>query len=178
MQQLITIKECQKSQLDLLFEIALQTYNDSYPYLWSDEGTWYLDAFYRKTEFEKELSAPNVFYFLVYDARKIIGYLKLKQNAIPPYPQELCTEIEKLYLLKEYTGKGIGKTLIKFIISLSKEHCRPVVWLKVMESSPAKYLYAKYGFKQTDKSYLDYPAMKKEYRWLLTMVYQIEDISV
>jgi len=175
---MITIKEFQKSQLALLLEIAIQTYNDTYPYLWTDGGAWYLSKFYTKTEFEKELSDPSIFYFLVYDADKEIGYFKIKKNGIDPYPQSLCTEIEKLYLLKEYIGKGIGKTIMEFIISWSKEHCCPVLWLKVMESSPAKYLYEKYGFIQTDKVYLDYPAMKIEYRWLLTMVHQIEDITV
>ena len=174
---MITIKECQKSQLDLLFEIAIQTYNDTYPYLWSDGGVSYLAEFYKKTEFKKELSSPNIFYFLIYDADKAIGYFKIKKNVIAPYPAAYCTEIEKLYLLKEYMGKGIGKTIMEFIISLSKEQGRPVLWLKVMESSPAKYLYEKYGFIQTDKIYLDYPAMKKEYRWILTMVHRMEDID-
>jgi GNAT superfamily N-acetyltransferase len=175
---LITIKECQTSQLDLLFEMAKQTYNDTYQYLWSDGGAWYLDKFYKKTEFKEELESPTVFYFLIYEADKAIGYFKIKKNGIAPYPESHCTEIEKLYLLKEYIGKGIGKTIMEFIISLSKEQARPVLWLKVMESSPAKYLYEKCGFTQTDKIYLDYPAMKKEYRWLLTMVHQIEDRTV
>jgi hypothetical protein len=67
---------------------------------------------------------------------------------------------------------------MEFIISLSKEQRRLVLWFTVMESSPAKYLYEKYGFVETDKIYLDYPAMKKEYRWLLTMVHLIEDMTV
>jgi diamine N-acetyltransferase len=178
MRQLITIKECKKNQLDLLFEIAVQTYNDTYPYLWSDGGAWYLAEFYKKTQFKKELSATNTFYFLIYDSAKAIGYFKLKKNKITPYPETHCTEIEKLYLLKEYIGKGIGKNVMESIISLSKEQGRPVLWLKVMENSPAKYLYEKCGFIQTDKIYLNYPAMKKEYRWLLTMIYQIEGMTV
>ena len=175
---MITIKECQTCELDLLFEIATQTYNDTYQYLWSDGGEWYLDKFYKKTEFKDELLSPTIFYFLIYDADKAIGYFKIKKNVIAPYPESHCIEIEKLYLLKAYIGRGIGKTIMEFIVSLSKEQARPVLWLKVMESSPAKFLYAKYGFKQTDKSYLNYSTMKKEYRWLLTMVHQIEDIPV
>ncbi len=175
---MITIKECQSSELDLLFEIAIQTYNDAYHYLWTDGGAWYLDKIYKKTEFKQELLSPAIFYFLIYDADQAIGYFKIKKNVIAPFPESHCIEIEKLYLLKEYIGKGIGKTIMEFIVSRSKEQARPVLWLKVMESSPAKYLYEKCGFIQTDKVYLDYPAMKKEYRWLLTMVCQIEDLTV
>ncbi|MFV8269947.1 GNAT family N-acetyltransferase [Flavobacterium sp. GT2N3] len=170
---MITIKECQKDQLDLLFETAIQSYNDTYPYLWMDKGTWYLDEFYKKENFTKELSQSNTFYFLVYDIRKTIGYIKLNTSTLDSYPASYCTEIDKLYLLKGYTGKGIGNIIMEFIISLSRKQHRPVLWLKVMENSLAKYFYEKQGFIQTDKNYLDYPAMKEEYRSILTMVKEI-----
>lgn len=170
---MITIKECQKDQLDLLFETAIQSYNDTYPYLWLDKGAWYINEFYKKENFKNELSQSNTFYFLVYDTNKIIGYFKLNTNTLPSYPTSHCTEIDKLYLLKGYAGKGIGNTIMEFIISLSEKQHRPVLWLKVMESSLAKDFYKKKGFIQTDKSYLDYPAMKEEYRSIITMVKEI-----
>ncbi|HEY4618950.1 MAG TPA: GNAT family N-acetyltransferase [Flavobacterium sp.] len=171
---MITIKKCQKDQLDLLFETAVQSYNDTYPYLWLDKGAWYLDVFYKKENFKKELSQSNTFYFLVYDTLKIIGYFKLNTSDLASYPASHCTEIDKLYLLKGYAGKGIGNTIMEFIISLSEKQQCPVLWLKVMESSPAKYFYEKQGFLQTDKSYLDYPGMKEEYRSIITMMKEIK----
>lgn len=172
---MITIKKCQESQLDLLFEIAIQSYSDTYQYLWSDKGLSYLEEFYKKADFKKELLASDIFYFLIYDADKAIGYFKLKNNEIAPYPQAKCTEIDKLYLLKEYSGKGIGKIIMEFIISLCKKKNRSILWLKTMETSSAKYFYAKYGFIQTEKTYLDYPTMKEEYRWILTMINKIRE---
>lgn len=166
---MITIKKCQDHELNLLHEIAIQSYNETYQYLWSDSGASYLNEFYKKETFKKELSTSNIFYYLVYDTDKAIGYFKLKENEIAPYPVEHCTEIEKFYLLKEYTGKGIGKIIMEFIIALSKEKHRPVLWLKVMESSPAKYLYEKYGLIQTNINYLNYPAMIEKYRSIITM---------
>jgi GNAT superfamily N-acetyltransferase len=171
---LITIKECKENDLELLFEIAIQTYNDTYQYLWSDNGAAYLEEFYKKDDFKKELSANDIFYFLVYDAAKVIGFFKLKNNAISPFEEVKCIEIDKLYLLKECSGKGIGKAVMKFIISLCKKKNHPILWLKTMESSEAKHFYEKHGFVQTEKSYLNYPTMKEEYRWILTMVKQIE----
>jgi GNAT superfamily N-acetyltransferase len=172
--ELITIKECQKSQLDLLFEIAITSYNDTYQYLWTDKGVTYLSEFYKKADFKKELSAPDIFYFLVFDADKAIGFIKLKNNATSIYPKEKCIEIDKLYLLKKYANKGIGKTIMSFIISFCKKKNCPILWLKTMESSQAKYFYEKHQFVQTDKKYLDYPTMKQEYRWILTMIRKID----
>jgi GNAT superfamily N-acetyltransferase len=166
---LITIKECQKEELDVLFKIAIQTYNDTYKYLWSDKGVWYLEEFYKKENFEQELSQPDIFYFLVYDNDKAIGYFKLKNGALEPYPDTQCIEIDKLYFLKKYVGKGIGKTVMEFIFSFAEKQQSNLLWLKVMESSLAKYFYEKHGFTETQKSYLDYSAMLPEYRWILTM---------
>lgn len=172
---MITIKECHQSDLDLLFEIAIETYNDTYKYLWTDNGTAYLNQFYKKTDFKNELSQPDIFYFLIYDADKAVGFFKLKNNEIAPYPKSQCIEIDKLYLLKECSGKGIGKTVIEFIISLCKKKSFSILWLKTMEISEAKYFYEKQGFIQTDKNCLDFPTMKQEYRWILTMIKEIKN---
>ena len=173
---MITIKECQKSQLDLLFEIAIESYNDTYLHLWTDKGAAYLSEFYNKTTFKKELSLPDIFYFLVYDADKAIGYFKLKNNGISIYPQVQCIEIDKLYLLKKHANKGIGKIIMEFIMVLCEEKNCSVLWLKTMESSEAKHFYEKHKFVQTEKKYLDYPTMKQEYRWILTMIRKIKDV--
>ena len=170
---MITIKECKENQLDLLFEIAIESYNDTYQYLWTDKGVAYLKRFYNKEDFKKELSAPDVFYFLIYDADKAIGYFKLKDNPNKQYPEEKCIEIDKLYLIKDYLNKGIGKTIMDFILLFCTEKKSSILWLKTMEVSQAKSFYEKHGFIQTDKSYLNYPTMKPEFRWILTMVKEI-----
>ncbi|MBF4517848.1 GNAT family N-acetyltransferase [Flavobacterium sp. ANB] len=170
---MITIKKCQEDQLDLLHKIAIQTYNGTYQYLWSDKGKWYLDEFYKKESFKKELSQSDIFYFLVYDADKLIGFFKLKNSSLAAYPAQNCIEIDKLYLLKGSAGKGIGKIVMDFIFSFSKKQDCSVLCLKVMENSMAKYFYEKNGFIQTDKNYLDYPTIKEEYRLILTMVKEI-----
>lgn len=173
---MITFKECKIDQLDLLFKIAIQTYNDTYQYLWTDKGIAYLDKFYKRTDFEKELSASDIFYFLIYDADVAVGFFKLKNNKNTEYPEAESIEIDKLYLLKECSGKGIGKATMEFIVSFCKTKHYSILWLKTMEESLARQFYIKHGFVQTGKNYLDYPTMKEEYRWILTMVKKIENV--
>lgn len=173
---MITIKECKINQLDLLFEIAIQTYNDTYQYLWADKGTAYLDKFYKKSDFEKELSVPDIFYFLIYDTDVAVGFFKLKNNKIDPYPLEKCMEIDKLYLLKECSNKGIGKIVMEFIFSFCKTKKCSIIWLKTMEESLAKHFYIKHGFVQIAKNDLDYPMIKEEFRCILTMVKKTETV--
>jgi GNAT superfamily N-acetyltransferase len=172
----ITIKECKINQLDLLFEIAIQTYNDTYQYLWTDKGTAYLDRFYKKSDFEKELSATAIFYFLIYDEDLAVGFFKLRNNKLKLYPDEKCLEIDKLYLLKEHSGKGIGKMVMEFIVSFCKTNKYSILSLKAMEESLARQFYTKHGFAAIEKYDLDYPNIKEEYRSILTMVKKIETV--
>lgn len=92
-----------------------------------------------------------------------------------PGNQTHYLEIDKLYLLPQFTGKGIGKIAMNFIFDFAKRQQCPLLWLKVMESSPARLFYEAYGFKQTERTYLDYSFMIDEYRWLLTYVLEIVD---
>ena len=167
---MINIKQCDINHTDELHDIAIQTYKQTYTYLWADDGEAYLNRFYKKDDLEKDLVTPGVTYFLVYADEKAAGYFKVKQDALLPYSKQQCLEIEKLYLLQQFAGKGTGKIIMNFINDLAKKQQRSILWLRVMESSPAKLFYEAFGFKQTDKAYLDYPFMIDEYRWLLTMV--------
>jgi len=170
---LITFKKCEEIDLDLLHKIAIESYNDTYKYLWKDEGKLYLDRFYKKESFREELTASDIFYFLVYDDDKAIGFFKLKENAIANYAKSECIELDKLYLLKIATGKGTGKIIMNFIFTFSKEKNCAVIWLKVMESSPAKFVYEKSGFVQIDQYNLDYPQIVEEHASILTMIYKM-----
>jgi len=170
---LVTIKKCATDDLDLLHKIAVESYNDTYQYLWKDGGTSYLEKFYQKETFRKELSATDIHYFLAYENDTAVGFFKIKENAIAAYPASECLELDKLYLLKEYIGKGIGKIIMDFIISLTKEKKRSILWLKVMDSSPARFSYEKAGFEQIQINNLDYPEIVEKYASIITMVRKI-----
>jgi len=170
---LITFKKCEEIDLDLLHKIAIQSYNDTYKYLWKDEGKSYLERFYKKETFKEELSASDIYYFLIYNDEEPIGFVKLKESAIDSYSKSESIELDKLYLLGKYTGKGIGKTVMNFVISFSKEKKCSAIWLKVMETSPAKFVYEKSGFVEINKYDLDYPQIVEEHASILTMVCKI-----
>ncbi|RZJ52300.1 MAG: GNAT family N-acetyltransferase [Flavobacterium sp.] len=170
---MVTIKKCGISDLDLLHQIAIQSYNDTYQYLWIDGGTAYLNRFYKKEIFEKELTAPDIYYFLIYEDEKAIGFFKLIEVAIKPYEKSDCLELDKLYLLKNNTGKGIGKMVMNFVVDFAKEKQKSVLWLLVMDCSPAKFVYEKAGFAYVDKKDLNFPTIKEEYKSILTMVRKI-----
>ncbi|PWB27364.1 GNAT family N-acetyltransferase [Flavobacterium sp. HTF] len=170
---MVTIKKCEANDLDLLHKIAIQSYNDTYQYLWKDGGTSYLEKFYQKETFREELSATDIHYYLVYDNDIAAGFFKIKENGVASYPASECMELDKLYLLKEHIGKGIGKVIMNFIVSLTQEKNRSVLWLKVMDSSPALFAYEKAGFVQIEINQLVYPHIVEKYATIITMVRKV-----
>ena len=167
---MITITPCAISQLELLADIAIASYKQTYNYLWLDEADAYLRKFYDKADFKADLAKSGVYYFFVYADDELVGYFKLKESLSLRNSEKNCLEIEKLYLLRSATGKGIGKTVMSFIFDFANKKQCSALLLQVMESSPAKLFYESYGFKQTGRARLDYPFLIDEYRWILTYI--------
>lgn len=170
---MINIIPCDISRIDTLTDIAIKTYKQSYTYLWHDNGEAYIARMYDESTLLADLVKPNVNYFFVYDDDCLIGYIRLKQKPHPDRPQQNGLEISKLYLLKQSTGKGAGKSIMNFIIDWAKQHQCAVMWLMVMDVSPAKTFYERNGFTETARSKLDYPNLIDEYRLILTMVAEV-----
>lgn len=66
------------------------------------------------------------------------------------FPKSL--EIEKIYILKDYQSKGLGKILLNEIIRIAKNDNKEFIWSGVLEKNKnAISFYNKNGFKQIGK---------------------------
>ena len=100
-----------------------------------------------------ELNNPfSEFYFASLD-NKVIGYLKinfgLAQTAIT---DDSTLEIERIYVLKEFYGKGAGQVLYDAALEIAKKRKAPYLWLGVWEENQrAISFYKKNGLVAYDK---------------------------
>lgn len=77
------------------------------------------------------------------------GYLKLNWGKAQTEEQENpnMLEIERIYVLAEHQGKGIGGAMFDFSVSFAKEKKMEYLWLGVWEDNPkAISFYKKKGF--------------------------------
>ena len=163
-------KICTEADLDTLVNIALRSYLDHYTYLWTDAGKEYIQANFSYNTMREELANSNSIFYFIYLQDTIVGYLKINiDRAIGHYSSEEALELERIYILKEATGKGSGTRVIDFVIDLAREKLKTMVWLKAMESSAAVAFYEKHKFIITDAYNLTFPTMKEEYRKILVM---------
>ena len=165
----IEIKRIGVEDIALLSDVAVRAYCDHYKYLWYDEGKWYSKKSFSAENLLHELEDENTSFFIIYFNKVAIGFLKLNIDA----PLEETTdalELERIYLTKSVTGKGIGKFVFDFVIEIAKQQNKNLIWLKVMDSSTnAIAFYKKIGFEICGDTRLDFETMKPDFRGMHVM---------
>ncbi len=109
----------------------------------------YLDLSFNPENIRKQLLDPAVIYMIAFDNGEPVGYAKLKRNSVPPeLKDETCMQLERIYALKAFVGKKIGKALMEECIQKARaESCR-YLWLGVWQQNmQAITFYRKWNFK-------------------------------
>ncbi len=109
----------------------------------------YVNKNYNESVLAAQLSNPENIYHLIYHRGIAAGYSKMiydtEQIAIP---SPNVTKLERLYLLKDFYGLGLGPELLNYNIELSKKMNQAGMWLFVWkENHRAINFYYKAGFK-------------------------------
>ena len=153
----------------LLSETALKAYADHYLHLWYDRGKWYTDKYFSIQRLTSELINPNSAFYLAYYNDSPAGFLKINLDA-PLDNNKNALELERIYLSKNYEGKGIGKTLVQLTFAIAKESNKDLVWLKAMDTSlgPIAF-YKKMDFEISGTYELKHVLMKEELRGMVIM---------
>jgi diamine N-acetyltransferase len=170
----IAISPCSVADLSELHDIAVESYNDHYTYLWHDGGAWYVDRYFTEKALRDDMSNPNTAYFLIQYQDEPVGFMKLnKDKALHGYSDADCLELERLYLVDRASGIGIGKWAVDFVVQYALECDKRIVWLKAMDSSRSVDFYEQNGFVRCGTEELDFEMMKEMYRGMVVMKREI-----
>lgn len=168
------IRECTYNDIPALLEISIQSYREHYTYLWHDEGEGYIQANFNYQQLDKEMSELNSIFFFISSGQKRVGVLKLNiDKGINEYTPEESLEMERIYFIKEASGKGLGKETIDFVTAFAKQRNKKRIWLKAMDGSRAAGFYEKQGFASIGETYLTYPAIREEYKKMIIFCKEI-----
>ena len=166
------VKKVGLSDLQELRDIGIESYVPHYAHMWKPNGLeWYLERCFSEEFLKNELVDPNVEYYIISSAEQDIGILKLVlQKPLPESDIENALYLEKIYFIKEWTGKGIGRELINFTIERAKEINRDCVWLIAMDTADKPVqAYVKAGFTIHSHKLLDFELLKDEFKGTFVM---------
>jgi len=167
----ILLKKLVVNDAASLSAIAIKAYCDHYLHLWDDGGDWYIEKCFSISNLEEELADPNAVFYLVFDKDEAVGFLKINIDAaFGGFSKKASMELERIYLTRDASGKGIGSYLLRWFFDFAIERNKKLVWLKVMDSSlPAINFYKRHGFEICGSARLDFVQMKEEFRGMILM---------
>ena len=143
-----TILKAELKQVDTISRISSRSFSDAFG---KDNTKEDLDDYLMKSfsvdAIQKDFDAGNIFY-LAYEDNEPVGYIKLNFDKIVEEVKGLkCFQLERIYVLKNYYGLGLGAQLLQETINYAVKHNYGHVWLGVWQKNDrAIKFYKKYNF--------------------------------
>ena len=108
----------------------------------------YLKSCFSVKSTREQLEDDRNFFLMAHLDDKYIGYAKLRENNKPFHDKTInAVELERIYVLKDYQGEGVGKNLLDNCLAFAQLRKYPVMWLGVWEKNlDAVKFYQKQGF--------------------------------
>ena len=146
----INIRRITIADVAALAVIARQTFYDTFTGTCTDEDMRsFLDEHYNEEQLGKELLDIETFCFFAEADGKAMAYLHFKEDYknFPTIKKWKALELKRIYVLKEFHGKGIAQKLMDYFLNFAAEKKYEAVWLGVWEHNiRAQKFYEKYGF--------------------------------
>ncbi len=156
----IEIKRVLPANAALLNELSRITFADTFAATCTPEDLQdFLQINYNLPLLQQELEDEKNLYFIAWADDVPAGYILMKEDysSLPVMQQWKAIELKRIYVLKDYHGKGLAQQMMDFIIDYAKEYGYEAVWLGVWEhNGRARKFYSKYGFEYSGLSH-DFP---------------------
>lgn len=162
---------CTPDDLASLTQMARKTFVDAFAvHNKPADFKEYMRTAFAEQTFEKQLLNPNCQFFFVKTGKNVVGYFKLNENdAQTELKGTESLELERIYVIQEYQGHGIGKWILQRAIALAKQKGKALLWLGVWEhNTEAIRFYQRHGFtKFGEHPY--YVGSDKQMDWLMRL---------
>ncbi|MBW8325979.1 MAG: GNAT family N-acetyltransferase [Prolixibacteraceae bacterium] len=150
----LDIKQVTQNDIDQLQKIGRQTFSETFSSVNTEENmTKYLDEYFSVEKLTAEFNNKSSEFYFATIGKNVIGYLKLNFGQAQTELQDgNALEIERIYVLKEFHGKGVGQLLYDKALQIARQKNVDYVWLGVWEENRrAINFYTKNGFVEFDK---------------------------
>ena len=168
-QQDIELRKLKPEDAAWLSALAIKAYSEHYADTWYDNGAWYMNSYLSTARLQDELQQPDSRFYGICYKKQAVGFLKINiQKPLGAEPEAL--ELERIYLTKQASGKGIGTCVMNFVFEQARAEQKKLVWLKVMDTNPdAVRFYSNLGFEICGTHQVDFLQKKEGMRGMYVM---------
>lgn len=143
---MIKITEATTADYRTIEALARNTWLDTYGDILSEKQIEYmLDMMYNKISIVHQIEGLRHHFLLIQDdsiGNEYVGFVSYELN----YDNQAKTKIHKLYVVPHYQGKGLGKALIKEIISRANQAKNRSILLNMNRYNKSLSFYERMGF--------------------------------
>lgn len=133
-----------------LGSMARQAFSDTFAHLYDPTPfTQFLNEAYGPSgKMERDFADPLIRWLVAAVNDEPIGYAKLSPLSAPaPAPQPGAMELQQIYVLKPWHGRGIAEELMNWAIDTARAAGAPEIYLTVFDHNiRAKRFYTRHGF--------------------------------
>ena len=147
----LSIRQATKDDAVLIADISRQTFYDTFAADNTDEDmNKFLAEQFTRGKLILEVGFHENLFLLAYIDDDVAGYVKLRDGKPPiELKDDTALEIARLYVLKEFIGKGVGAALMQASLEIAKEKRKQLVWRGVWEKNQkAIDFYYRWGFEK------------------------------
>ncbi|WP_405398605.1 GNAT family N-acetyltransferase [Maribacter sp. Asnod2-G09] len=129
-------------------EIGTKAYNQHYTHLWpNDETTTYIKNSFTKEVLLHEEEDEDTALYLIKLNSDYVGILKITLGKqLQDYSKADALYLDKIYILNEFSGKGIGSKTLKFVEKIATDHSKKAIFLESMQKGLALPFYLSHSF--------------------------------
>jgi ribosomal protein S18 acetylase RimI-like enzyme len=145
----LTFKQCISDDIHTLHDFSYRTYNETFAHMNTPSNMKaYLEQSFNINRLNGELLDSNSLFYFLYADGELAGYLKINESPAQTDINDIQSlEIERIYVAKEFQGKGLGSVLMNKAINIANMRKKSYVWLGVWEKNDKAILfYKKNGF--------------------------------
>ncbi|NJM24479.1 MAG: GNAT family N-acetyltransferase [Bacteroidia bacterium] len=148
----ITIRTATPTDADLLCTLGIKTFREAFgAYNTEANMLLYFNETFTEERIVDELQDPQTAaWFIAEHQGEAVGYAKLRTGKAPlARKDEKTIELQRIYSVKSYLGKGVGKALLQCCLEFAQSHDFDSMWLGVWEHNDhAQDFYARWGFEK------------------------------
>jgi len=146
-----SIRALSNTDLEKVQSLAHQIWPIAYASILSKEQLDYMLNWMYSLESLNQQIVDGHCYFGIFEEDEMLGFLDIEFNC--PIINEM--KINKIYVLTDQHGKGLGFKLIDFAIQQAKNHNMKMISLQVNRFNKAVDFYKKVGFKIREEKDFD-----------------------
>lgn len=142
----------EEKDAEKLRQLEVATYQETFgPSIAQEDLDDYYATVLSLEQIKKDLAHPDSETYFLYEEDQLIGFLKINWGQAQSEKVDLdkSFEIHRIYLLKDFQGKGYGRLLFDFALDRARQGNFEWAWLGVWEKNfQAQKLYFSYGFEK------------------------------